>query len=185
MLSEKKENGFDFISDGCVSMPSSEDSFCLAVHIVLRCSIGVNVNGRCATPAFRFNLIWAPKNCRDLRESHDDQRQWVCTWEAASLGRMRMVGGLLAPLWVWSFICRDSRGLWVADAAYGAQQEAAWTRLPVTHDDTRFDVQWLRTDLPGLTRSGSWRRASFRKRSKMMIVSRSCKKPASEENLQP
>lgn len=57
VLSEKKENGFDLISDGCVSTPSSEDSFCLAVHIVLCCSISRNVNDRCAAPAFRFRLI--------------------------------------------------------------------------------------------------------------------------------
>lgn len=55
VLSKKKENGFDLISDD-VSTPSSEDSFCLAVRIVLRCSIGANVNDRCAAPAFPWTL---------------------------------------------------------------------------------------------------------------------------------
>lgn len=37
-----------------------------------------------------------------------------CTWEAAPLGWMWLVScpGLLAPLWVRSFIWRDSRGVW-------------------------------------------------------------------------
>lgn len=40
---------------------------------------------------------------------------WMyCTWEAAPLGWMWLVScpGLLAPLWVRSFIWRDSRGVW-------------------------------------------------------------------------
>lgn len=53
---------------------------------------------------------------------------------------MGQVGGLPAPLGVWPFIWRDSRGWWEVDAMYGAQQEAKCARLPVTHGDTGFDA---------------------------------------------
>lgn len=75
VLSERKENGFDLISDG--STPSSKDSFCLAAHVMLRCSIGesteFNVNDRCAAQAFRFTLSRAAETaeiCEAASASH-------------------------------------------------------------------------------------------------------------------
>lgn len=56
VLSEKTENGFDLISDGCVCTPSSEDSFCLAVRIVLCCSIGV----KCKRQVCRASIPLSP-----------------------------------------------------------------------------------------------------------------------------
>lgn len=60
---------------------------------------------------------WAPWHESDKRKktnSYEVMLWMYCTWEAAPLGWMWLVScpGLLAPLWVRSFICRDSRGVW-------------------------------------------------------------------------
>lgn len=67
-----------------------------------------------------FMRIWANwAQCRDsqLRKktnSYEVMLRMYCTWEAAPQGWMWLVScpGLLAPLWVGSFICTESRGVW-------------------------------------------------------------------------